>query len=54
MAHGDIAVVAAQLHLCAFCDDVACAVNSGIDGSLRPTIADGFDFLNGVRNFHQP
>ena len=54
VAHGNIAVIAAQNHLSAFGDDVAIAINTGIDGCLGTAVTDGFDFLNGIGDFHQP
>ena len=54
VAHGNIAVVAAQHHLCALGDDVTGAVNAGVDGGFGTAVADGFDFLDGVCHFHQP
>ena len=53
VAHGNVAVVAAQHHLRAVGDDVAFAVDSGVDRGLGPAVADGLDLLNGVRNLHE-
>ena len=30
------------------------AVDSGVDRGLGPAVADGFDFLNGIRHLHEP
>ena len=54
MAHGDIAVVAAEKDLTALRDDAAVFVNSGVDGGLSPAGTDGFNFGDGVRKFHEP
>ena len=54
MAHGNIGIIAAQKDLCAFGDDVAFPVDTGIDGGLCAAVANGLDLLNGVRHFHQP
>ena len=52
VAHGDVAVVAAQHHLGTLGNDIA-IVNTGIDGGLSTAVADGLDLLNGVRHLHQ-
>ena len=54
VAHGDIAVVAAQEQLLTLGDDVALGVDPGVDGGLSPAVADGFDLLDGVRHLHEP
>ena len=54
VAHSNVAVVAAQHHLRAVGDDVAFAVDSGVDRGLGPAVADGLDLLNGVRHLHEP
>lgn len=54
VAHGDISIVAAQHHLCAFGNDMAIAIDTGIDGSLRAAVAHRLDLLDHVRQFHQP
>ena len=53
VAHGNVAVVAAQQHLGTFGDDVA-VIDAGIDGGLGTTVAHGLDLLDAVRQFHQP
>ena len=45
VAHGNVGIIAAQHHLSAFGDDIAVAVDTGIDRSLGTAIADGFDLL---------
>ena len=52
VAHGDIAIIAAQHHLCALGDDVAVA-DTGIDRTLGTAIAHGLDLLDAVSQFHQ-
>ena len=53
VAHGDVAVIAAQNHLGTFGDDVA-VIDTGIDGGFCAAVAHSFDFLNAVGDFHQP
>ena len=53
VAHGDVAVVAAQHHLGAFGDDVT-VVDTGIDGGLCAAVAHGLDLFDGIGQFHQP
>ena len=53
VAHGNVAVIAAQDHLCALGDNIAVG-NTGIDRGLGTAVAHGFDLLNGIRQFHQP
>ena len=50
VAHGDVAVVAAKQDLGAFGDDVAFAVDPGVDSGLGAAVADGLDLLDGVRH----
>ena len=53
VAHGDVAVVTAQQHLGALCNDMAVAVDPGVGGGLRATVADGLDLLDGVRHLQK-
>ena len=53
VAHGNVAVIASQYHLCAFGDNIAIA-DTGIDRGLCTAIADGLDLLNGIGNLHEP
>ena len=52
VAHGDVAVVAAEDDLRALGDDVTLAVDAGVHGGLGTAVAHGLDFLNAVRQFH--
>ena len=54
VAHGNIAVVAPQKYLGALGNNVAGAVDPGIDGGFGPAVADGLDLLDGVRHLHEP
>ncbi len=54
MAHGDVAVIAAKHHLFALGDDMALAVDAGVDGGLGTAVANGFDLLDGICHLHQP
>ena len=54
VAHGDIAVVAPQKDLGTLGDNVALTIDSGIDRCLGPTVADGFDLLDGICHLHEP
>ena len=53
MAHGDIAIIAAQNHLRTLGDDVA-AGNTGVDGSFTAAVAHGFDLFDAICQLHQP
>ena len=53
VAHGDVAVVAAQHHLGALGDDVA-VIDTGIDGGLGAAVAHGLDLLDHIRQLHEP
>ena len=54
VAHGKVAVVAAEQELSALGDDAALAVQPGIDRGLGPAVADGLDLRDGVRHLEQP
>ena len=54
VAHGGVAVVAAEHDLGALGDDVAVAVDAGIDSRLCAARADRFDLGDGVGEFHEP
>ena len=54
VAHGDVAVVAADHDLIALGDDVALAADARVDGRLCAAVADGFDLLDVVRHLEQP
>ena len=44
VAHGDIAVIAAQHHLGTLGDDIAVGINAGIDGGLGGAVTDGLEY----------
>ena len=54
VAHGDVAVVAAEDDLRALGDDVTLAVDSCIDGGLGTAVAHGLDLLDHIRELHEP
>ena len=54
MAHGHIAVVAAQHHLGALGDDPPVPVDAGVHRGLAAAGADGLDLGDGVRQLHEP
>ena len=49
MAHGDVAVVAAEEHLIALRQDVALRADAGVGRGLPAAVADGLDLGDGVR-----
>ena len=53
MAHGHIAVVAAEKDLGTLGDDLALAVDAGVDGGLSAAGADGLDLGKGVGQLHK-
>ena len=54
VAHGDIAVVAAQKDLAALGHDVAVGAETGVDRGFSAAVADGLDLGDGVRQLKQP
>lgn len=52
-AHGDVAVVAADLNLVAFFHEVAVGVDAGVDDGLVAACAGRFDFVDGVGNLEE-
>ena len=52
VAHSDIGIVTAQHHLCACGDNMAIAVDTGIDDGLVSAVANGFDLVKGIRQLH--
>ena len=54
MAHGDVAVVAAEQDLPALGDDAAIAVDAGVDGRLAAAGAHGLDLRDGIGQLHEP
>ena len=54
VAHGHIAVVAAEQNLAALGDDVTLLVDAGVDGSLSAAGADGLNLGQGVGKLHEP
>ena len=52
VAHGNIAIIAAQHHLGTLGDDVA-ITDTGIHGGLGTAVAHGLDLLDAVSQFHQ-
>ena len=53
VAHGDVAVVAAEEDLAALRDDPAAGIDPGIDGRLASAGAHGLDLRDGIRQFHE-
>ena len=53
MAHGNVAVVAAEEDLPALGDDAAIAVDAGVDRRLAAAGAHGLDLCNGIGQLHQ-
>ena len=53
MAHGHIAVIAAQEDLFSLGDNVTVCINPGVDGGFRTAVADGFDLCDGIGDLHQ-
>ena len=54
VAHGDIAVVAAEKHLIAVCDDAPRCVDAGVYRGLAAACADGLYLGDGVGKLHEP
>ena len=54
MAHGDVAVVAAEEDLPALGDDAAIAVDAGVDRRLAAAGAHGLDLRDGIGQLHEP
>ena len=54
MAHGDVAVVAAEEHLIALRQNVALRADAGVGRGLPAAVADGLDLGDGVRQLEKP
>ena len=53
MAHGDIAVVAAEKDLVSLCDDLAVRIEAGIDRSFSAAGADRLDLGQRIAQLHE-